>query len=119
MSSKILYFYKGIAFPIWYGFKSSVHEEFLTRARGILLGLKHGVDRATQIAKYTKQLDAIELGLCEICDPPSAESMNQMSLRFDKSEDILYITWVMNILALIIMGGLKDDNENGASTLIC
>lgn len=121
MSSKTLYFYKGTAFPIWVSSKpmGKVPTEELRKLamEMILLGLRQGISREMQIVDYKTQLDAMEQGFYKVCNPTSEEGLKRMVLRFDMSKDELYSMWVLNILALMIMGALKEDNDNGLLTM--
>jgi hypothetical protein len=123
MSSKTLYFYKGTAFPIWVSSKpkgKAPTEEFRKLAMEmILLGLRQGISREMQIVDYKTQLDVMEQGFYKVCNPTSVEGLKRMVQRFGMSEDELYSMWVLNILALMIMGALKEDNDNGLLTTTC
>ena len=117
---KELYFYKGTAFPTIYTIRQGNYEVFRKHAMEmIMLGLKHGVSREVQIVDYITQLDIIEGRLREFCNPSSVEGMKRMAKSLNTDEQELYSTWTLDILALMILGVLKDDNNNGVLITEC
>jgi hypothetical protein len=120
MSTQTLFFYKGTAFPMYRAGNSvSVSSETTKVAMDmILLGLKQGVSRETQITDYKTKLDEIEQLLCKHCNPSSEAGLQRFAKIMNDTSDRIYSLWSLNICALLILKVLKHDNENGFLTIL-
>ena len=113
MASKmVLLFYKGTSLP----YDTEFYDKVLPNASEMIRnGLKAGESRKTQIQDYIEQLDFLEQSIVN-CKTPYYSNREIEVLWGDQYEQYVSI-WFLNILALLELGGLKNDNMNGTMFL--
>ena len=113
MASKmVLLFYKGTSLP----YDTEFYDKVLPNASEMIQnGLKEGESRKKQIQDYIEQLDFLEQSIVN-CKTPYYSNREIEVLWGDQYEKYFSI-WFLNILALLELGGLKNDNMNGTMFL--
>ena len=76
--------------------------------------MKAGVRRKTQIQDYIEQLDILEQSIVN-CKTPY--TTRDIQIHWGDQWEEYSAVWILNILALLELGGLKNDNMNGAMFL--
>ena len=107
MASKmVLLFYKGTSLP----YDTEFYDKILPKASKMIRnGLKAGVSRNTQIQDYIEQLDFLEQSLVNSNLSHTREIEGLWGDQYKRYS----VVWILNILALLELGFLKNDNMNG------
>ena len=110
-----LFFYKGTAFPTLIHTPTPVKDMRERANEMIILGMKHGVTLDEQKKDYFEQLDLIEKTLCETSKQGRIDekTIKNACKLLGEDKDRVYITWCLNICALLKLKAIKDDNMNG------
>ena len=108
MASKmVLLFYKGTSLQ----YDTEFYDKILHNASEMIQnGLKAGLSRKTQIQDYIEQLDFLEQSIVDC--KTSYTTRDIRDLWGDQYKQYFSI-WILDILALLELGGLKNDNMNG------
>ena len=112
MASKmVLLFYKGTS--LFYD--TELYDKVLPNASEMIqIGLKAGVSRKTQIQHYIEQLDFLEQSIVN-CKIPY--TTRDIQIHWGDEWKEYSAVWILNVLALLELGGLKNDYMNGTMFL--
>jgi len=107
-----LYFYNGTTFPKLIKTDS---EEYIMKNAKLMIkaGLKAKVSIETQIQDYRDQLIMIEKLLYQHCNPYTKNGMDIIERTLNDDVDSIMIVWMLDICALLHLGVIKNDNQNG------
>ena len=110
-----LFFYKGTAFPTLIHTANPVKDMRERANEMIILGMKHGITLDEQKKDYFEQLDLIEETLCETSNKGRIDekTIKRACKLLGEDTDSVYITWCLNICALLKLKAIKDDEMNG------
>lgn len=111
-----LYFYNGSSYPRMY---EECPEELMKQAKYmIVLGLRRGVSMDEQTNDYFIQLDLIESALFKYDGNYTEENMKKIADSLGQDDDDrLFLTWILNVCALVIMKRLPDNDMHGVMTI--
>ena len=125
-SQQTMYFYKGTVFPITakeFGDEIGEYHKNIVKASIdiITTNLKKGISKKELINDSIKQLDIIEQHMCDIEEEmgfASEKSLKELCKRYGIDQDVIaqgviMDFWAININILLMLKGLKQDNENG------
>ena len=112
MASKmVLLFYKGTSLP----YDTEFYDKVLPNVSEMIQnGLKEGLSRKTQIQDYIEQLDFLEQS---IVNCKTQYTTRDIQIHWGDQWKEYFTVWILNILALLELGVLKNDNMNGTMFL--
>ena len=110
-----LYFYNGSSYPRMY---EECPEELMKQAKYMIaLGLRHGVSMDEQTNDYFIQLGIMEDALLKYDGNYTEKNMKKIADSLGQDEDKIFITWILNVCALVIMKRLPDNDMHGVMTI--
>ena len=107
-----LYYFNGTTFPAV--IKTNTEEYTFKMAKEMIkAALKDRLSKEEQIQAYMNQLIMLEKLLYQHCNPYTKNGMDVICRTLDMNEKKVMCWWNVDVCALLLLGAIKNDNNNG------